>query len=243
MIVFIVEEVSYHKEDRKKYPASYEERAKVDNCVTCKFRNYKDCDREPEVLRFISFLINSFMENSSKKKKSTNSSRLVIEIYIRNVIIRIEDSKDSGAKAKAFNYVKAERSESRQTLVPLNGNVLKNTEMERNDGAYENGDQVQYLNVDHLSKTKKPLGLRILVFFLTVNLGIVFPPSIVVNLYLKDTLTWSKSSMLVVGTCTIGEILRLAISVRKSGNYKSQIVSVPKIEEIASPYEVIRNSH
>lgn len=99
------------------------------------------------------------------------------------------------------------------------------------------------MNVDHLSKTKKPLGLRILVFFLTVNLGIVFPPSIVVNLYLKDTLTWSENSILVVSACTIGEILRLAISVRKSRNYKSQIVSVPKIEEIASPYEVIRNGH
>lgn len=91
--------------------------------------------------------------------------------------------------------------------------------MKRNSGAYESEDQAQYLNVNHLSETEKPLGLRIHVFFLTVNFGIMFPPSLVINLDFKDTLTWSESSMLVISVSIIGEILSLAISVGESGNY------------------------
>jgi len=111
MIVFIVGKVSYHKEDRKEYPTGYKERTKIYNGVTCEFRNHEDRNREPEILRFVSLLIDSLMENGSKKKKSTNSSGLVIEVYIRYVIISVEDCKGGGAKTKAFNHVEAKRSE------------------------------------------------------------------------------------------------------------------------------------
>lgn len=111
MIVFIVGKVSYHKEDRKEYPAGYKEGTKVYNCVTCELRNHEDRNREPEILGFVSLLSDSLMENGSKKKKSTNSSGLVIKVYIRHVIISVEDCKGSGAKTKAFNHVEAKRSE------------------------------------------------------------------------------------------------------------------------------------
>lgn len=80
MIVFIVGKVSYHKEDRKEYPTGYREGAKIYNRIACEFRNHKDRNRKPEILRFVSLLINSLMEDGSKKKKSTNSSRLVIKV-------------------------------------------------------------------------------------------------------------------------------------------------------------------
>lgn len=91
--------------------------------------------------------------------------------------------------------------------------------MERDSSAYESEDQAQYLNVNHLSETEKPLGLRIHVFFLTVSFGIILQPSLVISLDFKDTLTWSESSMLVIRASIIGEILSLAISVGESGNY------------------------
>lgn len=47
----------------------------------------------------------------------------------------------------------------------------------------------------------------------------MFPPSLVISLDFKDTLTWSKGSILVISASIISEILGLAISVRESGNY------------------------
>jgi len=114
----------------------------------------------------------------------------------------------------------------------------------KGDGrANENKGQIKDLNVNHLSETEKPLGLRIHVIFLTVSFRIVFPPSFVINLDFKHTLTRRESSVLITSVSIIGEILSLAISMRESWDYYCQIVSVPEIEEIASPYKIIRNGH